>query len=201
MILEITISLSTYILIIFSYMVSGNESLLYHYYWCGFSGIISGLLVAIKQLNPELGIPIFFISFRVKMLPSLIFITTLIISVVGFIFSETPFILLGIYYSWFYLRFLQRKGEIVGDLNDTFSFSSFFPDFLKPIIDKISSSFYNILDLCKFWKLIGVTEQSNSSIVLNYVDSADAERRRKRAAVKHGRATSILIHTVSKESL
>lgn len=131
-------------------MFTGNEELLYTYYWCGFSGITCGLLVAIKQLNPEFGFSILFLNIRAKVkkkkkrkitrinfnlffkvFPSFVFAITTILSIFGFLHSSFPFILLGIFYSWLYLRFFQRKGEIVGDLNDTFAFSSFFPEILR----------------------------------------------------------------------
>ena len=60
--------MTTYFLVILLYMFTGKESLLYHYFWCGFSGIVSGLLVAIKQLNPEFGIPLFVFHLRAKVI-------------------------------------------------------------------------------------------------------------------------------------
>jgi len=46
--------------------------------------------------------------------------------------SYIPTIIFGIYMSWIYLRYFQRKPEtgLKGDPSDDFSFSSFFPEFL-----------------------------------------------------------------------
>ncbi|XP_058088427.1 rhomboid-like protein 19 [Magnolia sinica] len=45
--------------------------------------------------------------------------------------------------SWIYLRYLQRKPEtnLKRDPSDEFAFSTFFPEFLRPIIDPIASIF------------------------------------------------------------
>lgn len=70
-------TITIYILDIFLYMFTRSDYFLYHFYWCGFSGITSALLVALKQLNPELDYPIFFgyLSIRVKVrLNNLIFL-------------------------------------------------------------------------------------------------------------------------------
>jgi len=47
--------------------------------------------------------------------------------------SYLPIILFGIYMSWIYLRYFQRRLEVglKGDPSDEFSFSSFFPRFLR----------------------------------------------------------------------
>lgn len=121
-------TISTYVLVIFAYMLFRHESFLYYYYWCGFSGIVCGLTVAIKQLDPERQIGISVLSIRAKYIPTISVVIVLVLSVCGIIYPGTPFILCGVYFSWFYLRFMQKRGEVIGDMNDTFSFSSFFPD-------------------------------------------------------------------------
>ncbi|KAJ6952281.1 transmembrane protein 115-like [Populus alba x Populus x berolinensis] len=49
--------------------------------------------------------------------------------------------------SWIYLRYFHRKPEtkVRGDPSDDFAFSSFFPDFLRPVIDPIASIFHRML--------------------------------------------------------
>ena len=53
---------------------------------------------------------------------------TLIFFIFGLVLHSAPFVLFGIVYGWIYLRFIQKKGDTIGDLNDTFAFSSFFPE-------------------------------------------------------------------------
>jgi hypothetical protein len=44
-----------------------------------------------------------------------------------------PIVLFGIYTSWIYLRYYQKRLEagLKGDPSDEFSFSSFFPEFMR----------------------------------------------------------------------
>ena len=46
----------------------------------------------------------------------------------GISVASYPFVIFGTYFGWLYLRFFQRKGESVGDLNEMFGFESFFPE-------------------------------------------------------------------------
>jgi hypothetical protein len=52
-----------------------------------------------------------------------------------------PFLYLGTYSSWVYLRFFQQQPESTacGDPSEEFAFSSFFPEFLAPPIDALGS--------------------------------------------------------------
>lgn len=54
-------------------------------------------------------------------------------------FSYIPFLLLGFYNSWVYLRFFQQQPDSQnrGDSSDDFKFSGFFPPFLAPVLDPI----------------------------------------------------------------
>lgn len=51
------------------------------------------------------------------------------------------FLYLGTYSSWVYLRFFQQQPESTacGDPSEDFAFSSFFPEFLAPPIDAVST--------------------------------------------------------------
>ena len=59
-------SISSYVGLVLLYMVTGSEYLLYHYYWCGFSGTTSALLVGVKQLAPEYTVGFGPVSIRAK---------------------------------------------------------------------------------------------------------------------------------------
>jgi len=184
---DIGTTITSYCLVIILFIITGKDpSLLYHYFWCGFSGITCGLLVAIKQLNPEFGIYLFFFYLRAKFIPSLIVLLMVGLMFAGISLHAAPFVLLGISYSWIYLRFLQRKGDVVGDLNETFALSSFFPEAVGPIVDAFSGVVYNILNLCGVWRWLGVSAKSTTTSVGSKSDSAAAERRRKKSSYCSG---------------
>jgi len=170
----------SYVSVIFAYMITGNVHLLYYYYWCGFSGITCALSVAIKQLDPERPIGISYLSVRAKFVPSLCVVGVIALSLIGFNLENLPFVVFGVYNGWFYLRFVQKRGEVVGDLNETFGFASFFPDFLAGPIAKLTHLSYQLFALCGLWQFFGVS--TNRTTSSSSGDSSDAERRRKRAA-------------------
>ena len=96
-------------------------------------GLVSGFLVGLKQLIPEHLIkPIKGLSLcRVKHLPSLF----ILISFVCFVLfeSQSQFLLVfyGSFISWIYLRFYKYQDGLRGDRSETFSFASFFPEFIQ----------------------------------------------------------------------
>ncbi|KAF7820119.1 rhomboid-like protein 19 [Senna tora] len=148
----------------------------------GFYGVMSGFLVGIKQIIPDQELPL--LRIKLKWLPSI----TLLFSVaVSFWTLETasylPTVLFGTYMSWIYLRYWQRRVEtkLKGDPSDDFAFSSFFPEFLRPIIDPIASIFHRML--------CGRSDASNNAQdhalggePLPGSDPSEASRRRERGA-------------------
>lgn len=52
-------------------------------------------------------------------------------------FAQLPFVLLGAFSAWLYLRFFQQQADSQhrGDASDDFKFSGFFPPILAPVID------------------------------------------------------------------
>ncbi|KAJ7975081.1 rhomboid-like protein 19 [Quillaja saponaria] len=127
------------------YYITRQENYLYMPL-SGFHGVISGFLVGIKQIVPDQELPL--LKLKAKWLPS---ITLLLSIAISFWALESarylPTIIFGTYTSWIYLRYWQRKPEtkLKGDPSDDFAFSSFFPDFLRPVIDPIASIFDRIL--------------------------------------------------------
>jgi hypothetical protein len=70
----------------------------------------------------------------IQWIPSLV----ALISILGSIFiydfmSYLPVLLFGMYMSWIYLRYFQKRLEtsLKGDPSEEFSFSSFFPEFVR----------------------------------------------------------------------
>ncbi|KAJ0970499.1 hypothetical protein J5N97_023376 [Dioscorea zingiberensis] len=141
-------SIGVFVTAITLYYIRREESYLYTPI-SGFHGVLSGFLVGIKQIMPDQELSLFFVAkIKAKWLPSVV----VLISVAASFFmtdspSYLPTILFGIYMSWIYLRYFQRKPEtnLKGDPSDEFSFSSFFPEILRPVLDPIASLFDRML--------------------------------------------------------
>ncbi|KAL6569065.1 Rhomboid-like protein 19 [Orobanche gracilis] len=147
------------------------------------SGVISGFLVGIKQIIPDQELPL--LKIKTKWLPS---IAILLCIAISFWTLEAaaylPTIISGTYISWIYLRYWQTKPEtkLRGDPSEDFAFSTFFPEFLRPVIDPIASIFHRML--------CGRSDASNDAQgyalggqPLPGSDSIEASRRRNFAVV------------------
>ncbi|XP_052722706.1 rhomboid-like protein 19 isoform X1 [Vigna angularis] len=174
-------SICVFITAIALYYITRLETYLYMPL-SGFHGVISGFLVGIKQIIPDQELP--FIKIKTKWLPS---ITLLLYIAISFWTLEAttylPTIISGTYISWIYLRYWQRKPEakLRGDPSEDFAFSTFFPEFLRPVIDPIASIFHRML--------CGRSNTSNNGQGYNLEseplpgsDSIEASRRRERGA-------------------
>ncbi len=68
-----------------------------------------------------------------------------------------PHVLFGVLTAWLYLRysclqrfitpnyatrFFQKKGEVTGDLSDSFAFHTFFPEPIQPIVNIFTTLLY-----------------------------------------------------------
>nr|GME00894.1 rhomboid-like protein 19 [Ipomoea batatas] len=127
------------------YYVTREESYLYLPI-SGFQGVLYGLLVGVKQIMPDQELP--FLKLRAKWLPTLALLVSIAISffTVDSV-SYLPTLVFGTYIGWVYLRYWQRKPEtkLKGDPSDEFAFSTFFPEFLRPVIDPIAAIFDRML--------------------------------------------------------
>ncbi|XP_042494235.1 rhomboid-like protein 19 [Macadamia integrifolia] len=151
----------------------------------GFHGVLLGFLVGIKQIVPDQELSAFsLLKIKAKWFPSLVLLMSIAIS---FFTAESasylPTLVFGTYTSWIYLRYLQRKPEtnLMGDPSEEFSFSTFFPEFLRPIIDPIAL----VLDCM----VCGRSRSSNEAkgytaggTPLPGSDPIEATRRRERGA-------------------
>ncbi|KAL1357832.1 hypothetical protein HN51_009692 [Arachis hypogaea] len=174
-------SMCVFVTAIALYYISTKESYLYTPL-SGFHGVISGFLVGVKQIIPDQELPL--IKIKAKWLPSI----TLLLSIAITFWTEEaaeylPTIVSGTYISWIYLRYWQSKLEtkIRGDPSEDFAFSSFFPGFLRPIIDPIASIFHRML--CgRSDALNNAQAYTQDSESLPGSDSFEATRRRERGA-------------------
>jgi len=146
-IVNLSTSACVFMTAIVLYYITQQEIYLYTPF-SGFYGVLSGLLVGIKQLLPDQELNLFVLKIKAKWIPSLV----ALISILGSIFiydfmSYLPVLLFGMYMSWIYLRYFQKRLEtsLKGDPSEEFSFSSFFPEFVRPFLDPIASVFHRLL--------------------------------------------------------
>jgi membrane associated rhomboid family serine protease len=183
LIINLLIGFSTFVVVIILYIIFRNEQLLFAEIY-GFSGILASFSVAMKQLMPENQLPML-CGLRIKHLPALSLVFSLFLLTKPLLIL---FVLFGIIYGWIYLRFFQSKGSnIIGDMSDQFSFASFFPEPIQPVISSFSNFVFNLLQkcgCCKNFNVTTATSQTGYSIINTSLpgnDPAEAERRRNRA--------------------
>ncbi|KAL9227957.1 hypothetical protein vseg_003587 [Gypsophila vaccaria] len=151
----------------------------------GFQGVLAGFLVGIKQIVPNQELSLFGVArLKAKWLPSIMIVISIIASFfVADSAAYLPMIIFGSYMSWIYLRFFQTKPEtsFKGDPSDEFSFSSFFPEILRPVVAPISSIFHRL-----FCGRSSTSDDGNGyvagGIPLPGSDPIEASRRRERGA-------------------
>ncbi|KAJ3040014.1 hypothetical protein HDV00_011569 [Rhizophlyctis rosea] len=141
---------AAYILVFFflflEYAVGLNTSYLY-LQANGLGALLTAFLIAFKQIIPEhtLKIASGAVSVRVKHLPSTLLLLITILFIIRLIHVNFFIILSGAVTSWIYLRFYkQQDGNIRGDRSEAFSFVSFWPDFMHPILKPFSSALYAV---------------------------------------------------------
>ncbi|KAL6648118.1 hypothetical protein ACP70R_012342 [Stipagrostis hirtigluma subsp. patula] len=179
-IVNLSTSVCVFITAIVLYYVTQEESYLYTPL-SGFYGVLSGLLVGIKQILPDLELNLFLLKIKAKWIPSIVALISVAISFfVKESLSYLPIILFGIYMSWIYLRYFQKRLEagLKGDPSEEFSFSSFFPGFLRPILDPVASIFHKLL--CGRSERPQVTGQTLDGSQFPGSGSIEANRRRER---------------------
>ncbi|KAG4203643.1 hypothetical protein ERO13_A05G412900v2 [Gossypium hirsutum] len=163
------------------YYITREENYLYMPL-SGFHGVLAGFLVGIKQIVPDQELSL--LKIKAKWLPSLMLLISIAIS---FFTPDSatylPTLIFGAYIGWIYLRYFQRKPEAKhrGDPSEDFAFSTFFPEFLGPIIDPIASVFHRML--------CGKSEASTNAQAYTVggapligSDPIEASRRRERGA-------------------
>eukprot|EP00271_Cylindrocystis_brebissonii_P017997 TRINITY_DN4917_c0_g1_i1.p1 TRINITY_DN4917_c0_g1~~TRINITY_DN4917_c0_g1_i1.p1 ORF type:complete len:331 (-),score=45.19 TRINITY_DN4917_c0_g1_i1:415-1407(-) len=180
-------AISTFVLMIVLFYISpGNGAVLYAPI-CGFHGVVAGLLVGIKQLMPEQEIGFGILKLRAKWIPSLaVVISTGICAALGGTLRYLPFIVFGTFISWIYLRFFQVKADssnLKGDpSNEEFAFATFFPDFMRPVVNSIATVVGRIFCGKRGTQDAGDAEFPTGPMPLPGSDPAEASRRRERGA-------------------
>ncbi|BFG42027.1 hypothetical protein CerSpe_283010 [Prunus speciosa] len=174
-------SICTFITAIALYYITMNENYLY-LPLSGFHGVLSGFLVGIKQIIPDQELPL--LKLKSKWLPSLSLLLSIAISFwTAQSATYLPILIFGTYLSWIYLRYWQRKPEtkLKGDPSDDFAFSTFFPEFLRPVIDPVASIFHRML--CGRFDASSESQgYTLGGTTLPGSDPIEASRRRERGA-------------------
>uniref|UniRef100_A0A7N0R9G9 Rhomboid protein n=1 Tax=Kalanchoe fedtschenkoi TaxID=63787 RepID=A0A7N0R9G9_KALFE len=183
----IIVNLMTYVSVfttaIALYYITRKEIFLYTPI-SGFHGVLSGFLVGVKQIIPDQELSLFSLRIKSKWLPSLVVLSSIVTSLFTLnSVAYLPVLIFGTYTSWIYLRYFQRRPEtnVSGDSSDDFAFSTFFPQFMRPVIDPVASIFDRLL--CG--KSSTSTEAAGYVVggaPLSGLDSIDASRRRERGA-------------------
>ncbi|PRP87051.1 hypothetical protein PROFUN_04787 [Planoprotostelium fungivorum] len=179
-------SVSTFFFMMLAFPFSNPDKWMYAQF-SGFSAAVAGIAVANKQLFPEASLGFTespFFGLRAKHLPFiLIFFNTLPFFFM-LPFHNLLYTLFGILISWTYLRFYQVRvldgtNKVVGDLNDSFNFSSFFPDRIAPFVQILGNTVYSILKTCNCCRTAELSHENLTNRSHN--TDNDAERRRAKA--------------------
>lgn len=135
---------------------------------CGSTAMVSGFLVAFKQLVPEHLIVLFrgLIKFKVKHLPMAFLIASTLMGFMNDLYAIHAWT--GFFTSWIYLRYIRvtyadpvlpfnnnsslvshehtTPGgvQIKGDASDSFALCEFFPEPFKHVIDKLSEPIFGL---------------------------------------------------------
>ncbi|KAJ2806878.1 hypothetical protein H4R20_001521 [Coemansia guatemalensis] len=138
-------------LVILLYALGGGPELLYKTQIGGLAGVLSGFTVGLKQLVPDYNVKLLRgkIGFRVNDLPG---VYTLVAPILFSLLGDLGGVLLvniGFLESFVYLRFYKRTGAVRGDRSEAFAFCTFFPEFIQPVIRRLSDLIYRLAVACK----------------------------------------------------
>ncbi|CAD5115718.1 DgyrCDS4661 [Dimorphilus gyrociliatus] len=184
-VVTIGVAINTTFFYMFIYLITKNETYLFGTHIHGMAGYLAGFAVASKQVMPDhvlVNSP--FGKLRNKHVPMLLFYTFIPIRLLGGVDGPFPIMFgFGIIVSWIYLRFYQKHSNgNRGDYAESFSFASFFPTALQPVVSVISNSVFNVfvkLRICKKpQRKYDVSNPTTITVTLPGNDP-DAERRRQ----------------------
>ncbi|XP_075236672.1 transmembrane protein 115 [Lycorma delicatula] len=188
-IVNIGVAVLSAFLYLFLYMCTFNTDLLFDIHIHGLAGYIAGLSVAVKQIMPDHPIvktPLGKLSNR--NIPLCLLTISFILWLIGLSEGTNPTMFLsGLLVSWMYLRFFQpHSNGSKGDMADSFTFASFFPNVLQPPIGIMSNTIYSMMvraGLCRktVRKFDLAAAPGGVTITLPGNDPQDMERRRQLA--------------------
>lgn len=186
MIVNFLTGIAIFLITILLFAFTTNEDWLYSTHWCGSSGMLAMFTVAMKQMFPEREIRVFgALPLRAKYFPSIVALIAILLLISGMDLTATPFAIFGVYFSWLYLRFWQKQGDVSGDASESFSFASFFPGLLRPFVTTATAPLSQVFRICGCYHGKQQPNRASTPAYLetpvSLADPADAERRRQRA--------------------
>jgi hypothetical protein len=175
-----------------------NEDALYDAY-CGFQGVVAGLLVAAKRENPDAPVNVRGLRWakREQLNAAHLLVNLVSGSITGQALSTFGFSLFGMYGAWVYLRHvqIQPEGEMgVGDSTERMDLVAFLPKFARgavaPALDATHEFLFGsrqrrLADAYGLGSLhpgLGGNGTGGPRVGVTTDDAAEAQRRRERGA-------------------
>ncbi|KAG7400521.1 hypothetical protein PHYBOEH_005321 [Phytophthora boehmeriae] len=158
----------------------------------GFTGGITALLVAYMKPTPYATAPLF-PGVQLRYYPLVASVVFSICSIFGLaliavpalnimLVSAGPFSVLGGFFGWYYLRFLNKnRDQTVGDVSDEFALVVLLPDSTKPVIGPFANFCFSVVKLCGFFKKRAAQKPKMLPILTEIKNDPIAERRKARA--------------------
>ncbi|ETI50980.1 hypothetical protein, variant 1 [Phytophthora nicotianae CJ01A1] len=158
----------------------------------GFTGGIAALLVAYMKPTPFATAPLF-PGVPLRFYPLVACIVFCFCTMAGMAFtavpavslmlvSAGPFSVLGGYFGWYYLRFLNKnRDQTVGDVSDEFALVVLLPDFCIPLVSPLANFCFSVVKLCGFFKKRAAQKPKMLPILTEIKNDPIAERRKARA--------------------
>ncbi|KAG6957619.1 hypothetical protein JG687_00009879 [Phytophthora cactorum] len=158
----------------------------------GFTGGITALLVAYMKPTPFATAPLF-PGVPLRFYPLVASVIFCFCTMAGMAFtavpavslmlvSAGPFSVLGGYFGWYYLRFLNKnRDQTVGDVSDEFALVVLLPDFCTPLVGPLANFCFSVVKLCGFYKKRAAHKPKMLPILTEIKNDPIAERRKARA--------------------
>ncbi|KAH7474167.1 hypothetical protein KRP22_005276 [Phytophthora ramorum] len=178
----------------------------------GFTGGITALLVAYMKPMPFAtaplfpGVPLRFYPLVASIIFSFCTIAGLAFTAVSavslMLVSAGPFSVLGGYFGWYYLRFLNKnRDQTVGDVSDEFALVVLLPSFFTPFIGPLANFCFSVVKLCGFFKKRAAQKPQMLPILTEIKNDPIAERRKARAMKALDEKLAKLAHANGSPSL
>uniref|UniRef100_A0A1A9W5H8 Peptidase S54 rhomboid domain-containing protein n=1 Tax=Glossina brevipalpis TaxID=37001 RepID=A0A1A9W5H8_9MUSC len=141
---NIGVSILTTMYYLFNYMITKDPLILFDVHIHGLAGYVAGICVAVRQIMPD---HLIFKTRYGKLTNRNVPLTVLILSIIFWLINlldgtYPAMFASGLLVSWAYLRFYQRHPNGRGDSSDSFTFASFFPNVMQPVISVLVNPIY-----------------------------------------------------------
>uniref|UniRef100_A0A1I8MPI8 Eukaryotic integral membrane protein (DUF1751) n=1 Tax=Musca domestica TaxID=7370 RepID=A0A1I8MPI8_MUSDO len=199
------VSILTTMYYLFYYMITKNPQILFDVHIHGLAGYVAGICVAVRQIMPD------HLIFKTRWgkltnrnVPLSVLILSIIFWAVNMLDGTYPAMFAsGLLVSWVYLRFYQHHPNGKGDSSESFTFASFFPNIMQPVIQILVKPIYGCCLKVGVVKppappRVSAANLTSVSISMPGVDPHDVERRRQialKALSERLKATETTKHT------